>query len=457
MKNLSDDLDLLYELNNLRDRAKSLRARGLSALKGISGIKGVEEAGGEKGAAEKEGGEIEPANRDDKAAYKKWITSGDEIEAALLVMVQNHRDMAEGDEREDAAGEVTKLEERLRRVSLDSMFPGATPAADFDKTAPVLTAARVMQALVRRSETVFFKTTMICYYRIVRELYVAAGPDWIIGAARASVDGSASAFITGECIRAVLAFENAINRTVEFFRHTRELLDKHTQIQKMLGCFAAGLRDGDDGPHPLRKWADKAIKRMWLDWYISTDSHGGEMAVYFEPSYERIIEKTPLDEINMDFVGKYLYDLPGRLRESIRSARGQMEAAAAEITKVRDEQDPEEGEKDEKGERKFKEGRTREEKRYHQHTESAHHLAFRAVQRGVKETTDAEIEMSKIEEGVKAGGEICDTGEGVDERAKILGQTLDAFVIRFEDISRSIHRILEPAMGDEDRKNRLRQ
>src|SRR5439155_21383886 len=45
---------------------------------------------------------------------------------------------------------------------------------------PVLTAARAMHALMGKSQTVFSTATMLCYYQIVRELYLATFPNWII-------------------------------------------------------------------------------------------------------------------------------------------------------------------------------------------------------------------------------------------------------------------------------------
>src|SRR5215213_4851291 len=282
MSNLSDDLELLYELNNLRERAKKLRRGGRAALKGIEDIsldELVKPAKGDEDTNKSKGGGR-------AKYYKNWITSGNLVEVALLVRVQSHRDMSDDDRENDTAVASKPLMDKLKEVKLKSLFPSLSktitpmnegedengveyqdvrifkdrlPNRDglitekyiefVDSTVPVLMAARIMHALIGRAETVFTRATMICYYRIVRELYVAAHPDWIIGAARANAGGDASAFVTGECIRAILAFENAIIRTVAFFRNTQRLLGQHARLRRMLDDFGAGP------DHPLEAWA----------------------------------------------------------------------------------------------------------------------------------------------------------------------------------------------------------
>ena len=456
--NLNEDLEQrLYELSALRQKAKKLRRGGLKALRGIRNITIY--------------GKIEPKDAGDEKYYGHWITSGNAVEAALLVRVQSHRDMSDDDEENDAADASPELKERLNNIKLKSLFPSITKTIQvlppeskgesedvilirvnrnrldaeegedegvvvkkfvefLDSTVPVLTAARVMHALVGRAETVFTRATMVCYYRIVRELYFAWQPDWIIGAARANVGGSASAFVTSECIRAIRAFENTINRTVAFFRNTRDLWDKHQRLAQMLDDFGAG-----DDDHPLRTWADQAIERRWLDWYISSNPRRGEIAV------KGVLADLPKD-VNMKTVDAYLKALPKRLEEYVQEAHAEIKDARDEILHIRLEQNPlikkdpqskdreQPKDGDEKdGERPSRKEKTKEDydqeeaERVFQHTESAHEVAFRAVARGITET--------------KRAAEFV-TGQSLDT-------ILEEFIRQFEDISRRIHRILEPA------------
>jgi hypothetical protein len=445
MSKLSDDLELLYQLNDLRHRAKKLRRGGLDALRRIGDVN--------------ISGKVSPLKEGNKY-YDNWITSGNEVEVALLVRVQNHRDMSEEDEdnNKDGAtqGEATSaLKDRLKKITLKSLFPsltktikildapegqdtdeyidlrvykkklgeskGGTVTDKFlelvDSTVPVLVAARAMHALVGRAETVFHRATMICYYRIVRELYFAVQPDWIIGAARANAGSDASAFVTGECIRAILAFENSIKRAVVFFRNTRDLHIWHKRIREMLDGLGAGPG------HPLSLWADKAIERIWLDWYISTNPRRSEIAV------KQVLTALP-DRANMETVGEYLAGLPDALKQYVEDARNEIKLAQGQIDDIRAEQYPYQDEKDEKkppeGEkkRKFKPDYGEEEERVYQQTESAHSVAYRAIGRGITETSRAHDEFF-------AGGD--------------LEHILEEFAKQFEDISRRIHRILEPA------------
>ncbi|HEV7902420.1 MAG TPA: ATP-binding protein [Pyrinomonadaceae bacterium] len=438
MSTLNDDLALLYQLNNFRERAKKLRRAGLAALKGIQNISVT--------------GKITPKPNDDpkqaaadKKYYDNWITSGNVVEAALLVRVQNHRDMSDEDKDNDEASASAELNERLESITLKSLFPSMKKTIEVmsgqdgrdtdeyidirvhkkglggsdtvnvterfiefvDSTVPVLTAGRVMHALVGRAETVFSRATMICYYRIVRELYLAAQPDWVIGAARANAGGDASAFVTSECIRAILAFENSIIRTVAFFRNTRDLLRKHEQLQKMLNSF------GVEPEHPLRLWADKAIERMWLDWYISTNPRRGEIAV------KQVLTELP-EKLNMETVGAYLKSLPDALELYVKEAKAEIDAAGDEIQAIRSEQNPYENAKDGKV--------NEEEERLFQQSESAHKVAYRAVWRGTRETENA-LNFFKDE----------------DDKKSDLDTVLGSFIEQFEDISRRIHRVLEPS------------
>jgi hypothetical protein len=417
MNNLNEALDGLYELKDLRDRAKELRERGRLALKGIRDITS-------KGVIKPEAKEFNQGIKSQKGKkktgfYETWIASGNDVESALLVKVQNHRYLSEDDDENDTAEASKSLKKKLSDIKFDSLFP----SKPLDISVPVLVAARAMQALVGRAETVFSRATMICYYRIIRELYVAAGPDWTIGAARAGGGGSTSAFVTGECIRAILAFEGAIKRTVEFFRKTRELREKHTYLTKMLEQLPAGTT----ADHPLSKWANKAIERMWLDWFISTNPRRGEIALYYHASkkgQENALLPCSIGKVDLESVGKYLKDLPKKLEGATHIAKQEMEDAQKEIKDLRDaqfqstQQKPiKNGDLSDQQEQKLDEAN----RRYRQ-TESAHQVSSRIVERGIMEVEKAEAFFNEGE-----------------------AEILEKFMEQFERISRRLHRVLEPA------------
>jgi len=439
MQDLSDDLDLLRELNAIRERAKWLRESGLLALKGIKAmsINGV--------ILTADGEQPDPN-------YRGWIASSNDVEAALLAKVQNHRDMSEDDANNDGAEAAPKIKEKLRSIALGSLFPDVYKTRQLleeddeftiykvykrrfraktqaegqalvttnefiegvDPGIPVLVAARVMQALVRRAETVFSRATLICYYRIVSELYAADNPDWVIGAARAhSGGGDASAFVTSECIRAILSFENAILRTISFFRHTSELATNYNDLEGMLQSARVSQGTG----HPLSRWADKVIYRMWLDWYISVNPRSGETAI---PGL--LPDGEWLDEIGMVEVGKYLAGLRGKISEAIDLVEVEIKQAEKRITQFRVEEglnQPAHSDGGPEG------GYTEEDRRRLPLAESADRVAFRAIERG-------HDEMGRARE-ILAGSDTP-----TDE-------LLNKFITRFEEISERIHHILDPA------------
>ena len=156
------------------------------------------------------------------------------------------------------------LSELINGVTVERLLPIDLSDKDKPESVPVLLAARTLSTLAVMPKTVFSTTSMVCYYRIVRELYYADFPDWIVGGARSGEGGRASAFITGECIRGIMALEVAVRRT---FQHLAELLsffDKHSQLSSMLKAI------GPSRNRSLKDWAAHAFERMWLDWYIST-------------------------------------------------------------------------------------------------------------------------------------------------------------------------------------------
>lgn len=342
MVDLKDALDVLYELNKLRNRAKELREQGRLALKRIDNT-----ATAEDGTVT-----LRPGS---EGLREAWISSGNNVEVALLVKVQNHQDISEDDDDNDQAEASDDLKKRLRDLGLQNLFPRSTDYGakiqdeeKGDLRVPVLVAARSMQALVSRSESVFSKATMLCYYRIVRELYVAARPDWTIGAARAGIGGTTSAFITGECIRAIFGFEDVMKRTARFFQQTDRLLGRYELLKSMLTVLATQPSGQSEAAipnaaqpdlesanpkSPMDVWADRAIERMWFDWHISTNPRDGNIGLHLrtlgKPGNQLFLN--PQEPVDIKSVGEYLEGLRKNLSEAVREAKAQIAEAKKEI------------------------------------------------------------------------------------------------------------------------------
>ncbi|HEY0323558.1 MAG TPA: ATP-binding protein [Pyrinomonadaceae bacterium] len=454
MLDLKDALDALYELNELRDRAKELREQGRLALTDIKDAEANSDSHDKSKSAWQE-------------LRARWIRSENSVENALLMKVQNHKDLSEDDKENDESEAENSFKDRLEKIDLEDLFP--TSAYELqegdegrgDHAIPVLVAARAMQALVTRSETVFSKATLLCYYRIVEELYMAAPPDWTIGAARAGTGGNTSAFITGECIRAIFAFEDAMKRTVTFFQQTHRLLGRYKLLDSMFSVLeteppsekkaAAGngrkvdVADAtDEQAPPMEEWADRAIERMWFDWYISTNPRHGNMALHLPGTgnqNENQLLFHPSNRVDMKYVGEYLDGLKEKLARAVDLAKREITEAKREIDEYRRNTQGAQGKffehyiteenelkrrpnpplKDEKDEKELDEYKKK--LREYDRTLTAHRFASSLIEK-------AESEVNKSAEFIADN---------------TLQDILEKFGKQFDEISHGIHRVLEPA------------
>lgn len=431
MIDLKDALNDLNEFHELRNRARELREQGRRALTDIvdTSIEG------------------RVSLRDEDADLRdRWIASGNSVEVALLVKVLNHQDMGEDEKENDEANATEELKNRLRKIRLKNLFPSTNyhtkVRADEkgDRRVPVLVAARSMQALLSRSETVFSRATLLCYYRIVRELYIAARPDWTIGAARAGTDGTTSAFVTGECIRAIFAFEDVMKRTATFCKSTRRLLGRYQLLQSMSTVLHpqqtrttafASVAGSDDHKaqkgNPAEMWADRAIERMWFDWYISTNPRNKHVALYSQGADGNRLYFNPTQRADMAAVGVYVNSLQENLIESVKLALKNIIAARDEIKRYRLDQSKFFREEVEKGNvvRKPNGDQSDFEKRLRDYdrAESAHKFAFALIGKAAMEAKTALDCLNNQQ----------------------LPEVLDALNLQFTRMAEDIHRVLEPA------------
>jgi hypothetical protein len=314
MSDLQDDLEILHSLGRTRERAKEVREQGLRLLR-----------------------EIKQASLKNNP---RWNCSDNEAEVALLVKVQNHHNLSQDEEENYKAGADTDLTKTLLNLSLKKLFPGADNDNP-DEAVPVLVAALALQALTARAKTVFSKASMFCYYRVIRELYYAASPDWTIGAARAGKGGRTSAFITCECIRAIQAFESAVKRTVSYLDHTRSLHDRYLQLNAMIEGVEI---KASESPHPLEDWAQQAIERMWLDWIISTDSRNGSIVLHAHDKKNQILpllsEQGEAPPISMQTIKTAFEELRADLIRIMARDEKQLKEVHKEIEKFRESGEP---------------------------------------------------------------------------------------------------------------------
>lgn len=431
MQSLNEELDILRELDKHRDRAKELRKQGVRPLRAIKDIDRNASEQVQFNSTIKYDGKADP--RVGQFDYSSWDSAGNTVEIALLTKVQNHRDLCDHDDENNTAHATEELKRHLTSIRLgEDLMPGDVQESyliDRYRSVPVIAAARIMQVLTSRSETVFSRASMISYYRIIRELYGTAAPDWTAGAARAGTGGKTSAFVTGECMRAIFNFRDTISRTAVFFRQTDKLLRRFDRLRLMLGSLGPDVQPN----HPLHVWADNAMQAMWLDWYLSTNQRHGQIALYVNDTGKtkewkktfRLDEAARFDAINwtsrndpnrlyqfhlndegaetkvrVSDVSVYFEGFIGTLAQSLREALAQVECALQEISEYRKEEEEKFNQAFGKTDRQSRNDRQKFERTFSSHTFAENRIA--AIRDELLKAYESVSETAEVMEGEAA-------------------------------------------------------
>lgn len=102
----------------------------------------------------------------------------------------------------------------------------------------ILLAAEVMEALIAAPSSTFTPPLLYCYYLIIRELYTTDAPDWAVGGARANSNGMVSAYMTRECVRALLSLIRALEDTGNFIAELSETQKRMDQLRRIQTRFS---------------------------------------------------------------------------------------------------------------------------------------------------------------------------------------------------------------------------
>lgn len=228
---------------------------------------------------------------------------------------------------------------------------------------PILWAARSMQALAAAPDSSFTEALLAFYYLVVRELYTADAPDWRIGGARAAEGGSASAYMTGECVRAILSFVRTLQNTGALVEEVRTLRERNKHLEK--------------GLHP-RKWREMDKLRLVRDFYTSVvpllDNIAFELDLH-KPSAHPAgkAQKGEPFLLQRENVENFLEKVPEQIRQVVEKTVRTFEAVEKE---VRD--------------RRSEEPRQRESaRRRYERSETGHAVALGAIQQGLQHAREA--------------------------------------------------------------------
>jgi hypothetical protein len=223
MRDLDSQIERIEKLDALRRRAQTLRATALRVLSEV--VYGEERRG--------------------------WRAPGDYVEQATILRALQERNLQEKSlQRESLLGKTfqqnaveTKgnLETTLKLLTPELLGGVAEATRGPQDHVPVFRAAVVMQALVEIPSLALSGTTLRCFYQIVEELYDVVPPASAAGAAKAGDTALASAFITGECARALLALRKA-------------LLDTAKAVELL---WSAGMRDSSRPKNNIALWLEQ--------------------------------------------------------------------------------------------------------------------------------------------------------------------------------------------------------
>lgn len=395
MSDLKDSIDDLHDLARIRSTAIELRDQGLRSLRLV------------RNTTKQGKPEWEPLVTSDPITEEfcnRWTCSGSKAEMALLVKVQRRYYLSHN-EPVNEASQPPLLEKLEATLTIQNLLP--LSSSDHNEVVPVLLAARALSTLAVIPRTVFSETSMFCYYRIVRELYYADYPDWTIGGARAGQGGRTSAFITGECIRAIMALEAAVRKTAYHLHELQSFYSKHTELSEMLNAIGSAKS--------LENWASHAFGRMWLDWYISTHSRRNR-AISLDtgkgsPTKDLDNRKEMSDRANRDSKFKALI---GFFKDSLEREEKAVGRALAKIEAHRNLEINADGN-----------NRTDEDKKLEQRTASAHHKAVEVLERVKSNATKLLTALSR---------------EGLSPK-----ECFSELHDKFRRFPEEIHRVLGPA------------
>jgi hypothetical protein len=145
-----------------------------------------------------------------------WCGTDDDVEKAMMLLALRKLPAKQPGRSEIQRQSCENIRKDLLKIRVEDCAKNKdlNPRESLDSV-PILRCAMVLQALVGTDGCALKQAALACFYRIVLELSEIVTPTWSGGAARASTDALASAFITGECARALGVLENAMLGTAE--------------------------------------------------------------------------------------------------------------------------------------------------------------------------------------------------------------------------------------------------
>lgn len=264
----------------------------------------------------------------------------------------------------------------------------------------LLDTARILSALAGSPNGVFAESFMVLYYAVIRELYSADEPDWVVGGARGATNGTATAYVTSNAVRGLSAFVRSLERTGVY-----------------MGVLAQ-IQEPDIVPVALGRWqeVDRLRRRLFLHTTLAKSSWN------LAPPIDRPVPdaKDGNEDVRVSgFLGRIRRDIITALRRSHTRFKG----ALKEIDRFRA---SEEAMKD---------------KRRVERSASAHLIARAAIDDAVALAQEARNVFDTAAAQAIADG-IIDADASASRRFQV---ELEALKALFERAARRAKRLLRPA------------
>lgn len=228
---LEDHIQLLRKLDAVRKRSAELRDEGIEVL--------MERL-------------HPPEETLNTPVFGDWRHENSLVLRALLTRHDQPFSKAKDKEKEE-----TRL--KLIKSLTSQLQNGLTLEKLAEHELSVLAAASILRVLAAQPGAAFSEEAMLCYYWIIRELYSADRSDWNIGGARAAPGGLVTAFTTGECIRALLSFADALRNTGDFILEAGNYITRTVHLDNLSAYYFP-----DQSHAPLKEWVEAEKERMSL-------------------------------------------------------------------------------------------------------------------------------------------------------------------------------------------------
>ena len=176
----------------------------------------------------------------------------------------------------------------------------------------VLVAAESMRGLVATSGFALGGQVMRSWYWILRELFTASQPDWAVGGAAAGPEGSVSAFVTAQCVHAVMDLSESLVAT-------HDLCKVMSKTAKSLSLISK-----EGVPEQWRESDRKRIAQSCRNTLIRM-------------SPRLALRLTGIDRIKPSGIDDYINaELRGQVKAALEKALGELVALIVEVNDFRD-------------------------------------------------------------------------------------------------------------------------